>query len=278
MTRNTITATSICAVLTFAGPALAAVPAFDSAADPVYNDGWQSGDNGGFGFMPWNLVALGTSSGHFVASSTGNGDGIDDGSTRGVANDRDIDTAGRAWGMFASVDTNSDGAGALRELTGGPLSIGQSLLIDMDNGFIDAAGLNSVGVQFLVADGNEVYFRFEGGDSNYEVFVNNSAISTTTALGFADEGLTLQLTRTGFDTLDLTATLRNGDSQTLPLNMTGSDGAAIFGVFLNNDSAGAGPSQDAFFNSMSVIPEPASVSLLALGTFSLITKRKRNLS
>ena len=33
--------------------------------------------------------------GHFVASSTGNGDG--DGNADG-----DIDTAGRAWGMFAN--------------------------------------------------------------------------------------------------------------------------------------------------------------------------------
>ena len=29
--------------------------ALDQAIDPVYNDGWQAGDDGGFGFGPWNF-------------------------------------------------------------------------------------------------------------------------------------------------------------------------------------------------------------------------------
>jgi hypothetical protein len=33
----------------------AATIAFDTATDPVYDDGWQAGDNGGFGFGPWNF-------------------------------------------------------------------------------------------------------------------------------------------------------------------------------------------------------------------------------
>jgi len=253
----------------------AANVAFDSAIDPVYNDGWQDGDNGGFGLLPWNLVTLGTSSGHFVAASTGNGDGADDGNIRGAANDSDIDTSGRSWGTFASVDVNGDGVGAIRELTGGPLSIGQSLLIDMDNGFIDSGGLNSVGIQFLAADGNEVYFRFEGGDTNYEVFVNGLATPTTTALAFADEGLSLELARTGFDTIDVIATLRNGDTQTLPLTMTGTDGSAIVGLLMNNDSAGSGPAHDAYINSIRVtaIPEPTS-GLLALWGLVFFASRR----
>src|SRR5258705_11452053 len=34
-----------------------AAKAFDNASDPVYSDGWQAGDNGGFGFTPWNFDA-----------------------------------------------------------------------------------------------------------------------------------------------------------------------------------------------------------------------------
>ena len=30
--------------------------AADTAADPVYADGWQAGDNGGFGFGPWDFT------------------------------------------------------------------------------------------------------------------------------------------------------------------------------------------------------------------------------
>ena len=29
--------------------------AFDNASDPVYADGWQAGDNGGFGFTAWDF-------------------------------------------------------------------------------------------------------------------------------------------------------------------------------------------------------------------------------
>src|SRR5215471_15676566 len=32
-----------------------AISAADSATDPVYADGWQAGDNGGFGFGPWSF-------------------------------------------------------------------------------------------------------------------------------------------------------------------------------------------------------------------------------
>lgn len=275
MIRRTIISLITCAVLISAGTAHAANTAFDSAADPVYNDGWQAGDNGGTGLGPWGLLALGTSSGHFTASSTGNGDGLDDGNTRGAANDRDIDTSGQAWGMYASVDSNADGAGAFRSLTGGPLSIGQSILIDMDNGFIQPSGSNTVGVQFVVSDGNEVFFRFKGGDTNYEVLTNNFTTVDATTLAFADEGMTIGLTRTGFATLSLTATLRNGDTQTLPLTMTGTAGADIVGLVLNNDSAGPGSSHDAYFNSITVTPEPASAVLLGIAGVVTFNRRTR---
>jgi len=274
MIRNTMTSLCACAVLAFAGKAHAANTAFDSAADTVYDDGWQSGDNGGFGFAPWALLNLGTTSGHLVASSTGNGDGLDDGNIRGAANDRDIDTSGRSWGMYATDDSTSDGALAYRGLTGGPLSIGQSILIDMDNGYIQSAGFNTVGVQFLVSDGNEAFFRFKGGDSTYELLSNNFTTIDTTTLGVADEGMTISMTRTGFATLNLTATLRNGDTQTLPLTMTGSAGADIIGLVMNNDSAGLGASHDAFFNSITLVPEPATAMLLAAGIAPCLLRNK----
>lgn len=278
MIRQSITSLCVCAILGSACPTQAANTAFDSASDTVYDNGWQNGDNGGSGFAPWVLLTLGSNSGHFVASSTGNGDGLDDGSTRGAANDRDIDTNGRAWGMYASLDASMDGALAYRGLTGGPLSIGQSIQIDMDNGYIQPAGVNTVGVQFLVSDGNEAFFRFKGGDSTYELLSNNFTTIDTTTLGFADEGMTVSLTRTGFATMVLTATLRNGDTQTVPLTMTGSAGADVIGVLMNNDSAGPGSSHDAYFNSIRVIPEPASAALLGIAGLVTFIRRTRSSS
>src|SRR5262249_57919255 len=42
-----------------ASPLFAITFAFDDASDPVYVDGWQSGDNGGTGFGPWDLLFSG---------------------------------------------------------------------------------------------------------------------------------------------------------------------------------------------------------------------------
>ncbi len=270
---NLVSAMCVSVSLSIIEDTLAANLAFDSAADPVYNDGWQSGDNGGYGFAPWALLTLGSSSGHFLASSTGNGDGLDDGNINGAANDHDIDTAGRAWGMYASFDSSADGAGAVRNLTGGALTVGQSISIDMDNGYINSSGYNYVGITF-VSSSDSVLFRFEGGDANYEVYSNNLATLTPTTLPFADEGLTLSLTRTGFSTIDLTATLRNGATQTLPLILSGATGADIQAVLLANDSAGQGPPHDAYFNSITVTPEPASAALLGLGAMALVSRRR----
>ena len=49
--------------------------AFDRAGEPAYDDSWATGDNGGTGFGSWTLAVTGASSGWFVASSAGNGDG-----------------------------------------------------------------------------------------------------------------------------------------------------------------------------------------------------------
>ena len=75
-----------------------------------------------------------------------------------------------------------------------------------------------VSVEFVAANTN-VTFRFDEADTTYEVFYDGSSGHVQTTLGFADEGLTLQLLRTGTSTVDLTATLRNGDTQIIPITL-----------------------------------------------------------
>jgi hypothetical protein len=63
----------------------------DNASNSPYANGWQSGDNGGYGFGPWILYPYGDGGGptqFLVASSTTNGNAIDSN------HDGDIDTAG----------------------------------------------------------------------------------------------------------------------------------------------------------------------------------------
>lgn len=64
--------------------------AFDNAADIVYNDGWQNGDNGGSGWAAWDL------SNANVVCSTG------DSNTNGIFTPPGINTAGRAWKMLTT--------------------------------------------------------------------------------------------------------------------------------------------------------------------------------
>src|SRR5262245_62097525 len=108
--------------------ARAATLAFDSAADPAYNDGWQNGDNGGTGWGGgWTMFASPTST--FIGDSTANGDALDNGAIGGMPGDGDINTAGRAWGL------NSTGGmlEAERNLNG-VLTTGQSIEWDIDTG------------------------------------------------------------------------------------------------------------------------------------------------
>src|SRR5688500_13977621 len=45
----------VCGASAWSSAMCYAQSAADSAADPVYADGWQAGDNGGFGFGPWDF-------------------------------------------------------------------------------------------------------------------------------------------------------------------------------------------------------------------------------
>src|SRR5262245_30458478 len=97
-----VAAASTFAIALLATQANAAVViASDNAGNAAYNgddsnggnDGnpanntnsWVSGDNGGFGFNPWNLYTSQSGfGGRFIYTSTENGDGSDNGNAGGV--------------------------------------------------------------------------------------------------------------------------------------------------------------------------------------------------
>ena len=238
------------AICGLAMPCQAANIALDTAADAVYDDGWSATDNGGFGFAPWvfsNSTGSG-SAGQFIFTSVANADGIDDGTNRGVGNDGDIDTpaiGGRSWGMFANGDASA-AAIADRPLTGGELGVGESISVDMDNGFIDSGG--EVGVFFGDGGGSGLGVFFRGGDTFFTsvVGVNGTYVNTTTSLEFADEGLNILLERTGADAGTLTATLRNGDTVSLATGFNFLE--PVTHVSLVNRNSGFGDSNNAYFN------------------------------
>ncbi len=232
----------------------AAAPANDSAADPAYNSGWPDGSNGGFGFTPWTFHPQGNS-GDFIGDSSGNG----------TAPSGNINTNDRAFGLFAN------GGGSITETrsftVGGPndsdtLGIGQTFSLQMDNGFIDGSGNGFVGFTLLDTFGITVFqFGFFGGQNTYVYYSANGGYIHTN-IPFTTDGLTTSLLLGTNNSFTLTVSL-NGGAQYVMTNSFGNPNG-ITAVQLFNDTAGAGSSNDLFFNSLSVtsVPEPGSAALV----------------
>lgn len=254
--------------------AQAANLAADNASDPAYSSGWLDGSNGGYGFGAWQLIPStpGPLSGHFIGSSTGNGDGLDNGLSGGVANDNDIDTGTMipvSWGMYAN---NGRNAVAYRPFTGGPLSVGQTFSVDFDNGWINSTPITGQIDIGLTDSANNVIFRvsFIGGALNYQ-YADAGGIFQLSTIPFGDEGFNLSVTMTGPFAYSATLTRRDGIST----NWTGTLNAAPEGFVARNFTAGSGSAHDLFINSMSIVPEPSTIALAALGVIGVAVRAFR---
>jgi hypothetical protein len=260
----------IVGAVALATSATAANLAYDDASDSVYSGGWTNGSNGGYGFGPWSLTTFGSAAGHFIGSSTNNGNSLDDGNMNGTANDNDIDTGSAlpaAWGMFAD-NVGFNHAVATRPFIGGPLNYGQTFSINFDNGYVDESG--TVILSLLDSFSNTVFSVFYNGvlpDYRY----NDSAGTSSSGMLYGDEGLTLEVTMTGVT--NYTATLTRFDGSIT--NWSGAMNAApeLFraeAVFLGIDQR-----RHFFINSMQIVPEPSTITLGALGTLGVALRAFR---
>ena len=97
-----------------------AAAAIDSASDPVYADGWQgrmvnaagvpvipAGDNGGFGFTPWNFTSSVNFWWHALRlREYGTFHAIDDGLQGGTHYSNPFNNIGRAWDIGIATPTD----------------------------------------------------------------------------------------------------------------------------------------------------------------------------
>jgi hypothetical protein len=259
----------------------AATIAFDTATDAAYDDGWQAGDNGGFGFGPWNF------------SGTYN---------TPVGQTTDIfsppNNLGRAWTLFDAnaPEPNGPGAGgtdisqAGRAIPGG-LAIGDTVHVVVDNP-TQRRFFRGYTVRFNTGSGNTVYAgtpstRMAVG--TFEYFTNGKWYSTDGNPTLFDtdthHGMRIDLTLTGTDTFDLKMTpLDNAAiaySDTGTLSSSGPIDWVEFEMY-NTDSdyypapSGQGGETDFYISNMWItkpIPEPGTCALLVLGTGLMVGVR-----
>jgi hypothetical protein len=231
--------------------------ASDNASSSAYNDGWQTGDNGGTGFNAWTISQSGPGFGGGFRSTN-----------NGAVN---IGTGGNnaAWGVFG----NNGGTGSAVRPFPTPLVVGQTFNIDMDTVGVDTGGTVGFGLR-APNNGNLFEFFFVGGQSNYTVNALN--VSGTTP-GFTSGGLRLALSLTSTSAFTFTMdTLSNGVGidHTVTGNLFANPNQAISSLRLFN--ANGGP--DVFFNSISAVPEVSPMlavpaALLVAGAVSFGWRR-----
>jgi hypothetical protein len=250
-------------------PVHAAAPASDDASDPAYDDGWQPNDDGGTGWAAggWILATNGADepgeAGHQIESSTTNGDGDSDASG-------DIDTAGRAWGLFTQRATETPPqASAFRYLSNGSLEIGQTLSLELDHGF---DGVGFVRIDLLAGGSIRFDFRWSSGDDTYSYLTAQGTLDSGVAA--TDEGVRVEFTPTGADSFSLDVTPLDGrPTTTLTGELFQSGGIDLLRVFLQADASGV--RAEAFSNRIEV-PEPATgVARVASFVLVLVLARAR---
>lgn len=270
-----------CALLT--RTASAATLAFDSAADPVYDDGWQEGDNGGTGWGGgWTFDSPRPLERHFIGNSAGNGDG----DTAPPAGD--INTprtpSGRAWGL-----ANSTAPGAQSRVTladrrfGGDLSVGQTFSVDFDHGTVTGGFPNSVGVALFdtVAGGRDFVWQFDitSDDGPFPTAYGIHAQEPTQFVRPAtDEGLHLEFTLLSANRYRFTMTPLGGETTTVTGTLRASGRADVSpdGVRLYNLNGGNAAAGESFYNNMAIgqVPEPG-VGCLGIAVSALALSRRR---
>lgn len=236
------------------------IVAQDNANDAAYNDGWQNGDNGGFGFSNWILASSGSSSqaGQFIGSSAFNASG--DGP-------QNIDTNGKAFGTYAN-SSNQSAASRGFSVT---MQAGNVYRFQLDNGFINNGGAVTAG--FYAGNTAVAVIDFIGGNSGGDYDLKDGNTNVGTGLAFTGRGLSYELTFTS--ATDYTAVLTKLDgSGSFSYNGTTSATIDTFNLF--NTNAGNGGNHDAFVNSLEIeaVPEPMTIIALGVGA-ALVARRRR---
>jgi len=240
--------------------------AFDIATNPPYADGWQAGDNGGTGFTPWNF------------------DGSDAAAIHGIDSSSPFNNIGTAWRLAST----SDGASSRAGRGFGPLQVGETLNLTIDNptarhffeGYI--VRLSSGGGNICYAGSpcttgttpkeRVSFYTFEYFSyGNWKVGDLTSGSHSTTLFDTdtAAAGAKLSFTLTGPESYLLNVHPLGGAGDyttTGALSNTGSGPINWVEFDFFNNATNPNQATDFYVSNMQVVPEPATFSLLVVSS------------
>ncbi|MFZ4598586.1 MAG: PEP-CTERM sorting domain-containing protein [Terrimicrobiaceae bacterium] len=230
-----------------------------------YGGSWTNNSTGGTGFLPWSITNN-DGGAVFAGTFTGN-------STAGAGN---INTSDVSFGLFANpvaASVTASRAFSLALTTGDVFTFQLALNFDNGNkGFNIFAGTQgevfnfNVGTGGSVSSANAVLNPGSGLGYNYggNDAVINVSLSVTSSTQFA-----YNISRTS--SLGNQGTLFSG-------NVTGLTQALSGFAFYNSGTDNGAAQNNLYVNTLSVIPEPSTYALVALGLAGLVIFSRRRAS
>lgn len=185
-----------------------------------------------------------------------------------AANGSDITTSGSFGDVSWSLYANSGQIASRYYDLDSALAVGQTLGLNIDNPSIASGGV--VGVSLQNSSGtNRFEFYYVGGDSvnSYKINDSSGQDNVTPNVPFTSSGLSVAFTLLAGDTYSFSIDGNDITNSGLGLNASDISRVRIFNY-------NAGGSQDAHFNSLTVVPEPASAALGLLGGALLLRRRR----
>ena len=215
----------------------AATNAADGGANFVYNDGWTTNDNGGFGFGAWQVYASSTNTslnGRFMATGAV------------------VSIGTPAWGLYANSTNLSEAKRAL----GSALVSGQTFSVRFDNGSVNSG--SGVGVALQNAGGETLWqFYVNGGDAFYTLNGTLTDIAKTT------NGLDVAVTLSGSTSFVARITPLGGTTYAYAGNFAAATNMAASVFRAWNWNAGAGSVYDFYFNNLQIVAANADSAFSA---------------
>ncbi len=235
--------------------------ASDNAAN--YGGSWSNGDDPGTGFLPWAITN--NNNGVTIFAGTFVGD-----STAGAGN---INTSGVSLGLYANpaaAAVNASRAFDVSLSSGSTFTFEMALNFDNGNkGFDLFAGSQGQVFNFNVGGGASVGSAnatlTPGAGAGYNYGGSDAVLDVTISILSATQ-FSYDISRTSSQGFQ--GTLFSGTVSGLTENITG------FGFYVAGTDSGL-DQNNLYVNNLSVVPEPSSLGLLALGVILMRLSKRR---